>query len=463
MLSVLTVVCVMLLMSIAAVSAGAGAGVFAEAAGAFPEIMLSHVPAEGEYVSYVTVTINWNGVEKYKYGIIINDSPEVVRDYTEPFRLTDEGTVRIYAYYYDADRNIVSVSRTVDFIDSTAPYFTGDVSCTVDFSEGKSAWIQISARDDLSGIAKMYVGAPSGEQQLMTLVDGANATYAAECSVYGDAVTVTAEDRAGNKTSFDYDLRYLDRAKIAEYAALYAQADPVRFTTEGWAEFQSAFEALEDALMRGKTQSGEILAAEQRVMLASGRGVKAVVRYAEINADLPTGLSVPNVDLSLTDALIGSDFIIEVASAKAAAEEISSNESAAALLSGYKNPVVSSFSISFTSASRNVTLGEPLTVTVNMPSMSSVAKIYVYSSGALRQISSSINSGRITFTVSGSGDYYLVGDDERQIGESEKGVTIGDKFFPASMLWTAGGIVVGVAALSGVGAFLILYFKNKKK
>ena len=436
----------------------------AEAASTPPQIVLSRIPSEGEYVSSVTVTINWNGYKGYKYGIIYGESAEQKYDYKGPFELTYEGDVRIYAYYYNEADDIVSISAQVNCIDSTAPYFSGVVSFDVDFSEGKGVWIEVSARDNLSGIATVYVSSSDGgNDKILTLVDGANATYAADCSGYGDFIRITATDRAGNSSSTEYDLRQLDTDKIAQYMQIYDALDPVRFTTDGWIELQAAFEELERALEAGATNASDLAAAEQRVLLARGYGVKVITRYTDVSDSVPTGLSVQNVNQASTDALIGSELILTIGKITSASEEtVRDNSRSAATMSGYQNPIVSAFNLSLISGTQNVNIGDPLVVTVNLPSSASVAKIYQYSSGALRQISSSVNAGRITFTVDQAGDFYLVGDDERAQPEEEKGVSIGGKFFPASLLWTAGGIVAGVAVAAGLIAVTALYLKNKR-
>lgn len=463
-LSVFIFVFVLFVASMAALSSFVLCGATAEAAEAFPEIVLSRIPSEGEYVSSVSVTINWNGYDGYKYGIIYGDAAEQKYDYKGPFEVTYEGEVRIYAYYYDENGDIMSVSAQIDCIDSTPPYFSGGVSFDVDFSEGRGVWVEVSARDNLSGVATVYVSAADGgDDKILTLVDGANATYAGDCSGYGDFIRITATDRAGNSASTEYDLRQLDADKIAEYMQIYSGLDPERFTTDGWIEVQAAFEALENALEAGASNTSELASCEQRLLLARGYGVKVVTRYTDVSDSVPTGLSVQNVNQASTDALIGSELILTIGKVTSASEEeVQDSERLAATLSGYKNPVVSAFNLSLISGTQSVNIGEPLVVTVNLPSVSSVAKIYRYSSGALRQISSSITSGRITFTVDQSGDFYLVGDDERAQPEEEKGLSIGDKFFPASVLWTAGGIVAGVAVAAGVIAFTVLYVKNKR-
>lgn len=432
-----------------------------------PFIVVSGAPESGGYVGSVNIAIEWNGFEPLGYGIRRADGAESSYAYTGPFEFSSEGSYTIYAYYYEG-ADVRSVSVNVDYIDSTAPYFSGEVSMDVDFSMGRGAYIAVTVGDALGGIARVYVSSAEGET-LFSLVDGSTASeetniYASDCLDAGaEYLYITAEDVAGNTATTGYDMRQLDRAKIREYLSVYAALDAERFTTAGRAELESAFEELESALEAGGTNTSDITAAEQRVARAMGSGVSVVTRYTDTSDGIPSGLSVPDIDISDSGVVIGDDVVLSIGAVTSISqEELDNNLRSVSAISGYRDPIVSAFTLSLTTGDQNIPLGSPLAVTVNMPSSAAVAKVYIYSGGAMRQLSSSITQGRITFYTSEMGDFYLVGDDERAGGDEEPGLTIGDRFFPASVLWTAGGIVLGVAVIAGVTAFLILYFRNKK-
>ena len=76
-------------------------------------------------------------------------------------------------------------------------------------------------------------------------------------------------------------------------------------------------------------------------------------------------------------------------------------------------------------------------------------------------LSMNIEGNRLTFETDSFGEFYLVSERESEAPEAD-GIYIGDKFFPSEMLWTAGGIVAGVAVLCGVTALIVLLVKNKK-
>ena len=77
---------------------------------------------------------------------------------------------------------------------------------------------------------------------------------------------------------------------------------------------------------------------------------------------------------------------------------------------------------------------------------------------------SEIRDGRLYFYTDKFGDFYLVSDLEYANNVSDgKGLTIGGKFYPAETLWTAGGIIAGVAVLGGIVTVVVMTVVNKKR
>ena len=351
----------------------------------------------------------------------------------------------------------------------------GNVVFDVDFSEDVRLEIDIEVFGDAVKVAEVYAETErdglAGEDVKLKLTDGSltgsggavsGGVYSAEVADY-NAVTVVAKDVAGNESRYAVDLDAFDRAGIVEYYNKFISVDPDRFSIDKRTELYSAFEALEVVFESGGV-SEELTAAKRAVDACLSGTIAVSVKNLSSSANVPTGISVSPIPFEATDLIVGIEANVYVDEVALSESELAARKQLAAELTGYRNAVVAAFSMKLRSGAEsgeeknvfsNVEIG------LNLPVYSEIAKIFRYENGAMVPLSMNIEGNRLTFETDSFGEFYLVSERESEAPEAD-GIYIGDKFFPSEMLWTAGGIVAGVAVLCGVTALIVLLVKNKK-
>ena len=377
-------------------------------------------------------------------------------------------------YTVSENQHIANNSASVTSRAGEAPRF-GNVVFDVDFSEDVRLEIDIEVFGDAVKVAEVYAETErdglAGEDVKLKLTDGSltgsggavsGGVYSAEVADY-NAVTVVAKDVAGNESRYAVDLDAFDRAGIVEYYNKFISVDPDRFSIDKRTELYSAFEALEVVFESGGV-SEELTAAKRAVDACLSGTIAVSVKNLSSSANVPTGISVSPIPFEATDLIVGIEANVYVDEVALSESELAARKQLAAELTGYRNAVVAAFSMKLRSGAEsgeeknvfsNVEIG------LNLPVYSEIAKVFRYENGAMVPLSMNIEGNRLTFETDSFGEFYLVSERESEAPEAD-GIYIGDKFFPSEMLWTAGGIVAGVAVLCGVTALIVLLVKNKK-
>ncbi len=428
-----------------------------------PRIICSPSSADG-YASSVEVTVIWENSDSYKFYSVTGrtgiESGEI--RYAEPFVVTAEGNNEIKAYYLDSTGAKSYVTATVDYIDSTPPTASAiaeSIRCEIDLTAETPMLLTLRAADALSGVKRVYVKDLGRE---FYLKDGADSLYAVDCAGLSGYVYVTVEDNAGNTTDYGYQLNGFDRTAINEYAAKFAALDESMYASDAWDGILEAYKNLSTALGDPATSSSVVSAYKRAADEAADTSYRITTVYSASNADVPTGIDA-SAEYGYTDRPAGDALTLTAGECAAANHAEIKNTASAA--SGYLNPITYSFSLALTSAEGAVNVYREIEIGADMPAGADVAKVYYYNSdGVLELLRSQIRDGRLYFYTDKLGDFYLVSDLEyANNGSEEKGVTIGDKFYPAETLWTAGGIIAGVAVLGGIVTLVAMSLVNKKR
>lgn len=428
-----------------------------------PKITLTPTDESG-YASSVEVTIQWENTDSYKFYSVKGrtgiESGEI--RYAAPFTITAEGVNEIKAYYFDTEGVKRYVTATVDYIDSTPPPSSAiaeSIRCEIDLTAATPMLLTLRASDALSGVKRVYIKNFGRE---FYLKDGADSLYAVDCAGLSGYVYVTVEDNAGNTTDYGYQLNGYDITTINEYSAKFAALDESVYAREAWDGILEAYKNLSTALGDPATSSSVISSFKRAADEAADTAYRITTVYSASNADVPTGIDA-SAAYGYTDRPAGDALTLTAGECAAANYEDMKNTASAA--SGYLTPVTYAFSLALTSDDGAATVYREIEISANMPAGAEVAKVYYCNSeGVLELLSSEIRDGRLYFYTDSFGDFYLVSDLEYANNASEgDGLTIGDKFYPADTLWTAGGIILGVAVLGGLITVAALLIVNKKR
>lgn len=428
-----------------------------------PRISFSPSGADG-YASSVEVTVLWENTDSYKFYSVKGrtgiESGEI--RYAEPFVITAEGSNEIKAYYLDTEGVKRYVTATVDYIDSTPPTASAiaeSIRCEIDLTAETPMLLALRAADALSGVKRVYVKNLGRE---FYLKDGADSLYAVDCAGLSGYVYVTVEDNAGNTTDYGYQLNGFDRTTINEYAAKFAALDESMYASQAWDGILEAYKNLSTALGDPATSSSVVSAYKRAADEAADTSYRITTVYSASNADVPTGIDA-SAAYGYTDRPAGE--ALTLTAGECAAANYADIKNTASAASGYLNPITYAFSLTLTSGEGEVNVYREIEIGANMPEGADVAKVYYYNSdGVLELMRSEIRDGRLYFYTDKFGDFYLVSDLEYANNVSDgKGLTIGGKFYPAETLWTAGGIIAGVAVLGGIVTVVVMTVVNKKR
>ena len=319
--------------------------------------------------------------------------------------------------------------------------------------------LTLRAADALSGVKRVYVKNLGRE---FYLKDGADSLYAVDCAGLSGYVYVTVEDNAGNTTDYGYQLNGFDRTTINEYAAKFAALDESMYASQAWDGILEAYKNLSTALGDPATSSSVVSAYKRAADEAADTAYRITTVYSASNADVPTGIDA-SAAYGYTDRPAGE--ALTLTAGECAAANYADIKNTASAASGYLNPITYAFSLTLTSGEGAVNVYREIEIGANMPEGADVAKVYYCNSeGVLELLSSEIRDGRLYFYTDKFGDFYLVSDLEYANNASEgDGLTIGDKFYPADTLWTAGGIIAGAAVLGGIVTVVVMTVVNKKR
>ncbi|WP_404330190.1 OmpL47-type beta-barrel domain-containing protein [Mesobacillus maritimus] len=176
-----------------------------------PPVTTSNVSDEwinDDFTVQLTATDDKSGVDKTFYSINGKGSVEGTE-----FTITDEGIHKVYFYSIDKSGNVEEVKTVEVKIDKTVPETTSNVT---DAWLNQAFTVELTATDDLSGVAKTYYSINNGEY-----VEGTSFELA-EVGVH--EVKFYSVDNAGNE----------EEAKIVEVKIDKAAPETESNVKEGW-------------------------------------------------------------------------------------------------------------------------------------------------------------------------------------------------------------------------------------
>ena len=429
-----------------------------------------NVSPETGYSQNVMVTIVWpEGVSTKYYRVITAQSIGTKKQYTAPFGITSEkweggivaeGEVTIRAYYYK-DGKETYVDKTINNVDTTPPNVSTvkeSVKVKVDLKQEDPVTLTLRAFDAKSGIKKVYLKYFGTEFKLQ---GGVN-TYSLNVTNRLDStIVIVMEDNAGNRSEYTYALTGFDKDRILSYSQKFKMIDPAEYDAFGYSELLTQYDRLSNLLSSADSQTNDILSYSQALD-------RAIDGKYDIEFKLLSSIGGFAADFSFdipknaTSVGLGGRLYFEGGKVNLPQNKLDENISVVGTISKYLNYDVYPFNLTVKNDDGTIiNLNKQINVTITIPS-NRIAKIYYNDNGVLTQLSSEINNGKITFTTSGLGDFYLVVD--KKVEEDRgPGLMIGDKFFPQNVLLIAGGIILGSLVLVGVLTPIIVKLSKNRK
>lgn len=419
------------------------------------------VTPENGYSKNVMVTINWPVGVSYKYYKVIVDGVEQAKKaYTAPFSLTDEGTVMVLAYYYEGGKESY-VTKKITNVDKTGPNdesIRESIRVIVDLRSSTPAKISLRVRDALSGISKVYI---KGFGTEFTRTD-LNVYEVDATQRLGTTVTIVAVDNAGNQTEFTYSLTGYDRNKIEYYSSTYRSLNVNAYDESAWNALLNAYDRLSNLMTSQNSASGTIQTYAQEVDSAiEGKHQVSVTLKSVID-----GLSNDfegEVAIGATTVKKGGKINLLIDKVSLSEGELTEKMTIGATIAKFPAYEGFAFNIALTdSKGAPITVINQYSVSLTIPGVNKLAKVYYDNGGTITQLSSTIENGIITFNAEGGGNFYFIVEKELE-EEQGKGLTIAGKFYPMNLLLIAGGIILGAIILVGVLTPIIYKVVKDKK
>ncbi len=423
-----------------------------------PQITVS--PAKEEYAKSFYVTIAWpQGTSQRYYKLQVNGNEQVRQPYTTPIEINTEGEVKVLAFY-----NVGGVehyeTETVAMVDATPPTSSSiheSIKTTVDLTGERVLTLSVKPFDARSGIKKVYLKNYLSE---FTLTDVK--TYSLDATErIGTSVTIVAEDYAGNTVEYAYSLSGFDREKIAKYSALYKSLNSDHYDATAWLEVTKAFERLSFLMSSQDSLSSEILVYSQTLeKLVEGKH-SVNVKIDEIIDGLSNDFKA-EFNQGSTNLKKGGTVNVGVSKVRLNETELQEKFKISSTIAAF--PAYQGYAFNLTLKDVNgvsVTVYDYYKVSLSIPAVNKLAKVYGEENGTIKQLSAEIKDGVITFRAKSAGNFYLIVEDE--VVERGEGLTIGGKFFPLNVLLIAGGIMLGVIVLTAVVTPITVSIIKKKR
>ena len=421
---------------------------------------ISVTPSVG-YSPNVMVTLSWpQGVTHKYYKIIASGVEQARTPYTVPFSITQEGSVEIRAYYYENGEETY-VSKFIDNVDKNPPNektIEESIGIKVDLTSASPVILSFKGIDGKSGMKRAYLKNFGTE-----FVNEEGNIYALDVtSRLGFSITIVAEDNAGNKTEFDYTLNGYDKETIIYYANAFKELEELAYDEVAWSNLINAYNLLSNLLSSASSTSGDVSAYAQAVD-------NAIAGKHEIKMDLVDvidGLSNDfKAEIGVGESSVRKGGKINVSIKKVDVSEGEFNEKISVGATIAKFPAYQGygFNLSLTDMDGNaITLYNQMSVSLTIPGVNKLAKVYCENNGVLLQLSSTIENNVLTFQTENYGNFYLIVETDMP-KEQGKGLTIGGKFYPMNLLLITGGIMLGSMVLVGILTPIIYkVVKNKK-
>ncbi len=423
-----------------------------------PQITVS--PNKDEFSKSFYVTIAWpQGTSQKYYRLQVNGNEQVRQPYTTPIEIDTEGEVTVLAFY-----NVGGVehyvTETVNMVDATAPTSSSiheSIKTTIDLMGESTLMLSVKPFDARSGIKRVYLKNYLSE---FTLTDVKTYTLDATERI-GTSVTIVAEDYAGNSVEYAYSLTGFDREKIVKYSELYSSLNKDAYDATAWIEVTRAFEQLAFLMSSQDSLSSEILVYSQTLeKLVEGKhAVKVTVN--EVIDGLTNDFKAEFI-LGSTNVKKGGTINVGVSKVRLNETELQEKYKIASTIAAF--PAYEGYAFNLNLKDVNgvtVTVYDYYKVSLSIPAVNKLAKVYCEDNGTIKQLSAEIKDGVITFRTKATGNFYFIVEDE--VVDRGEGLTIGGKFFPLNVLLIAGGAVLGVIVLTAIVTPLVIHLIKKKK
>ncbi len=422
-----------------------------------PQITVS--PSVEEYQKSFYVTIAWpQGTSNKLYRLQINGKEQGKKTYTTPIEITEEGEVKIMAYYLvgGVEHYEEKMITTVDNTPPTSSSIHESISTKIDLTSSSVLTLSVKPFDARSGIKRVYLKHFGTEFSLTDV-----RTYSLDATDrIGTSVTVVAEDYAGNTVEYAYSLTGFDREKINYYRNTYFSLNKASYDDVAWLELEEAFSRLSHLMSSQDSLSSDILVYSQTVdnKIKGNHTVKVTVE------ELIDGLTNDfkgTVNIDSTSVKKGGTLNLFVKKSNLESTVLEEKIRDAKSISGIRNATCYAFNLTLKDVNLNdVQVYDYYKFSFSIPS-GNIAKVYLEQNGVLTGVSVEIKNDTLTMRTKNQGNFFLVID--KEVVEERKGLTIGDKFFPLDVLLTGGGIVLGVIVFVAILTPIIVYFIKKNK
>ena len=417
-------------------------------------------PSSG-YSPNVMVSLSWPlGVSSKYYKLIVNGREQSRTAYTAPFSITQEGTVEIRAYYYEEGEQTF-VSKTITNVDKTPPTSSSiaeTIRVKVDLTSSSPIVLSLTPNDAKSGVKRVYLK-NFGTEFTKNDVTSFSLDVTARL---GTNVVIVAEDNVGNVTEYNYPLNGYDKEKINYYNSAFNNLNEDAYDTVAWSELLNAYSRLSNLLSHPDSSSGDISSYSKAVDRAIEGKHEVKVTVVESIDGLINDFSA-EVASGATDVKKGGK--LNLAINKIATNEGELNEKISVGGTIAKFPSYEGYGFNLVLTDREnkaVTIYNQMSVSLTIPGVNKLAKVYYEKDGVLVQLSSSISNNVLTFQTENYGNFYLIVETDIPV-DPGKGLMIGDKFYPLNLLLITGGIILGAMLLVGILTPVIYkLIKNKK-
>ena len=417
-------------------------------------------PSSG-YSPNVMVSLSWPlGVSSKYYKLIVNGREQSRTAYTAPFSITQEGTVEIRAYYYEEGEQTF-VSKTITNVDKTPPTSSSiaeTIRVKVDLTSSSPIVLSLTPNDAKSGVKRVYLK-NFGTEFTKNDVTSFSLDVTARL---GTNVVIVAEDNAGNVTEYNYPLNGYDKEKINYYNSAFNNLNEDAYDTVAWSELLNAYSRLSNLLSHPDSSSGDISSYSKAVDRAIEGKHEVKVTLVESIDGLINDFSA-EVASGATDVKKGGKLNLAVNKIATNEGELNEKISVGGTIAKFPSYEGYGFNLVLTDReNKAVTIYNQMSVSLTIPGVNKLAKVYYEKDGVLVQLSSSISNNVLTFQTENYGNFYLIVETDIPV-DPGKGLMIGDKFYPLNLLLITGGIILGAMLLVGILTPVIYkLIKNKK-
>ncbi len=417
-------------------------------------------PSSG-YSPNVMVSLSWPlGVSSKYYKLIVNGREQSRTAYTAPFSITQEGTVEIRAYYYEEGEQTF-VSKTITNVDKTPPTSSSiaeTIRVKVDLTSSSPIVLSLTPNDAKSGVKRVYLK-NFGTEFTKNDVTSFSLDVTARL---GTNVVIVAEDNAGNVTEYNYPLNGYDKEKINYYNSAFNNLNEDAYDTVAWSELLNAYSRLSNLLSHPDSSSGDISSYSKAVDRAIEGKHEVKVTVVESIDGLINDFSA-EVASGATDVKKGGKLNLAVKKIATNEGELNEKISVGGTIAKFPSYEGYGFNLALTDReNKAVTIYNQMSVSLTIPGVNKLAKVYYEKDGVLVQLSSSISNNVLTFQTENYGNFYLIVETDIPV-DPGKGLMIGDKFYPLNLLLITGGIILGAMLLVGILTPVIYkLIKNKK-